>query len=68
MTCCPPSRRSLRACAIRAGSADEPETRIPASTEMAAQMLESHVHLMDRVRYPWWGDLTIAQQPLDVCR
>ena len=48
-TCWRPSRRSWRRSAIRAGSADDPRTRVPPSTEMAAQILDSHVHLLDAV-------------------
>ena len=37
---------------------------------MAAEILDSHVHLLDPVglTYPWLGDLTIGQQPCDAAR
>lgn len=37
---------------------------------MAAQILDSHVHLIDpgRLTYPWLGDLITGQQPCDAAR
>ncbi len=37
---------------------------------MAAQILDSHVHLLDpaRLTYPWLGDLITGQQPCDAAR
>lgn len=34
---------------------------------MAAEILDSHVHLLDPVRltYPWLGDLTVGQARCD---